>query len=113
VPCGVRFESEWPPFQSGVRTTLKIQQYYVVAARGPRLRRLKHHTNQMKPEPIYTVTCIPIARQRVRKHIPATRLRNNRGSGDFCGSASRLYNADLTQLELELGRVLEMAVEGD
>jgi hypothetical protein len=28
-------------------------------------------------------------------------------------SAPRLYNEDLTQLELELGRVLEMAVEGD
>jgi hypothetical protein len=29
------------------------------------------------------------------------------------GSAPRLYNEDLTQLELELGRVLEMAVEDD
>jgi hypothetical protein len=29
------------------------------------------------------------------------------------GSAPRLYNEDLMQLELELGRVLEMAVEGD
>jgi hypothetical protein len=29
------------------------------------------------------------------------------------GSASTLYNEDLTQLESELGRVLEMAVEGD
>jgi hypothetical protein len=29
------------------------------------------------------------------------------------GSAPRLYNEDLTQLELELGRVIEMAVEGD
>jgi hypothetical protein len=28
-------------------------------------------------------------------------------------SAPRLYNEDLTQLELELGRLLEMAVEGD
>jgi hypothetical protein len=27
------------------------------------------------------------------------------------GSAPRLYNEDLTQLELELGRVLEMAAE--
>jgi hypothetical protein len=29
------------------------------------------------------------------------------------GAALRLYNESLTQLELELGRVLEMAVEGD
>jgi hypothetical protein len=29
------------------------------------------------------------------------------------GSASRLYNEDPRQLELELGRVLEIAVEGD
>jgi hypothetical protein len=29
------------------------------------------------------------------------------------GSAPRLYNEDLIQLELELGRVLEVAVEGD
>jgi hypothetical protein len=29
------------------------------------------------------------------------------------GSTPRLYNGDLTLLELELGRVLEMAVEGD
>jgi hypothetical protein len=29
------------------------------------------------------------------------------------GSAPRLYNEDLTQLELELGLVLEMAVQGD
>jgi hypothetical protein len=29
------------------------------------------------------------------------------------GSASTLYNEDLTQLEWELGPVLEMAVEGD
>jgi hypothetical protein len=27
---------------------------------------------------------------------------NNRGSGFFCGSALRLYNKDLTQLELEM-----------
>jgi hypothetical protein len=29
------------------------------------------------------------------------------------GSASRLYGENLTQVELELGRVLEMAVEVD
>jgi hypothetical protein len=29
------------------------------------------------------------------------------------GSVSRLYNEDLTQLEWEFGRVLEMVVEGD
>jgi hypothetical protein len=29
------------------------------------------------------------------------------------GAAPRLYNVDFKQLELELGRVLEMAVEGD
>jgi hypothetical protein len=29
------------------------------------------------------------------------------------GSASRLYNEDLKQLESEMGQVLEMAVEGD
>jgi hypothetical protein len=29
------------------------------------------------------------------------------------GSAPRIYNEDLTQLELELSRVLEMAVESD
>jgi hypothetical protein len=28
--------------------------------------------------------------------------RNNRGSSIFCGSAQRLYNEDLTQLELSL-----------
>jgi hypothetical protein len=28
----------------------------------------------------------------------------------FCGSAPRLYNADLKQLELELGRVPELVV---
>jgi hypothetical protein len=29
------------------------------------------------------------------------------------GSAPKMYNEDLTQLKLELGRVLEMAVQGD
>jgi hypothetical protein len=29
------------------------------------------------------------------------------------GFASRLYNEDLTQLQLEIGRVLDMRVEGD
>jgi hypothetical protein len=50
-------------------------------------------------------------RQRIRRQqsnnfscyatVPQTRLRNNSGSGIFCGSASRLYNEDLTQLELD------------
>jgi hypothetical protein len=67
---------------------------------------------------------IPIARQRVGKHISATTGRLLLGNGVvntlfnnkkrcFVGSAPRLYNEDLTQLEWELGQVLEMAVEGD
>jgi hypothetical protein len=34
-------------------------------------------------------------------------------TGVFCGSAPRLYNEDLTQLQGEFGRVLEVALEGD
>jgi hypothetical protein len=53
---------------------------------------------------------VSIARQRVGKHIPATHAYLTMGR---LGSALRLYNEDLTQLELELGRVLEKAVEDD
>jgi hypothetical protein len=75
------------------------------------------------------VTCIPIARQRVGKYISATHARATigrllLGNGAVkklfnnkrlfsAGSAPRLSNEDLTQLEWELGRVLEMADEGD
>jgi hypothetical protein len=51
----------------------------------------------------------------------AVTSRNNRrgvargvlGSGVFCGSAPRLYNEDLTQLELELSRVPVLAVAAE
>jgi hypothetical protein len=69
-----------------------------------------------------TVMCIPIARQRLSKHIPTTHAHTTighllLGNGVVntllsMGFAPRLYNEDLTQLELDLGQVLEMAVEG-
>jgi hypothetical protein len=39
--------------------------------------------------------------------------RNNRGSSVFLGSASRLYNEDLTQLEGEVSRVPQLAVAAE
>jgi hypothetical protein len=44
-------------------------------------------------------------------HLSSSKsTRNNRGNGVLCGFASRLYNKDLTQLELELSLLLELAV---
>jgi hypothetical protein len=52
-----------------------------------------------------------VATKRCGKHLCSSEsARNNKGSGVFCGSSSRLYNEDLTQLELELSRVAELAV---
>jgi hypothetical protein len=64
------------------------------------------------------VTCIPIAKQRLGKHIPAKRTHATEGHpllGNrpvnklFNNIAPRLYNEDLMHLDIELGRVLEMA----
>jgi hypothetical protein len=49
-------------------------------------------------------------------HAYAVTSHNNRrgdAGGVLYGSSARLYNEDVTQLELELGRVLEIAVEDD
>jgi hypothetical protein len=48
-------------------------------------------------------------------HIPAAvntqaTVEGYLGNGVFCGCALRLYNEDLTQLEVELSRAPELAV---
>jgi hypothetical protein len=56
-----------------------------------------------------------IARQLLGKHIPTATntqatVEGYLGNSVFCGSTPRLYNEDLMQLEVELSRVLELAV---
>jgi hypothetical protein len=62
------------------------------------------------------VTCTAVAMERPQSHLRGDvtlTIEEVMHAGVYCRSAPRLYNEDLTQLELELGRVLEMTVQGD